>query len=211
MPTVQSIIDRVTFITKDPDHVRWTLDELVLWINNAISMIADTHPRAASEYRNLRLVEGARQNLRSIDPAVRWVRLMELVCNCDGAAPNGPTIRQVSRPALDFSRRNWRSARLESQVKEYTMDEREPFTFDVYPPVEAGTTVHALVSITPPPVEDEDSDFPLADGYDIPTVDYVLFRAFSKDAGDQTYMARATGHLQAYQLAMGIETKDASA
>lgn len=211
MATIQSIIDRVTFVTKDPDRVRFTLDEILLWLNNAQEQIASLHPRAASQYVTLTLAEGARQDLRTIAPTTRWIRLHELVCNVVGDKPVGTTIRQISRPSIDFAFRSWRGGSpTATAVKEYSMDEREPFTFDVNPPVAPGTKVYALAAVKPAPITSEAGDFALADGYDIPAVDYVLFRLFSKDANDQTYSARAAGHLQAFQLAMGVETKDAS-
>lgn len=222
MATIQSIIDRITFVTKDVGHVRWTLAEIAQWLNNAQDQIAQLHPRAASQYVTLTLAAGARQDLRTISPTTRWIRLHELVCNVSGSTPTGNTIRQVARPALDFSNRTWRAkAATATEVKEYALDEREPFTFDVYPPVAAGTKVYALAAVKPAAcmtlneagddLADADEVFPLADGYDIPAVDYVLFRLFSKDANDPTYTSRAGGHLQSFQLALGVETKDASA
>ena len=211
MATVLEIIDRVTFVTKDVDHERWSTEELIAWINDAIAQIASIHPRAASQYMILNLAAGSRQDLRTIAPSIRWVRLHELVCNANANTPNGTTIRQIPRPSLDFAKRTWRAGTLSAEVKEYAMDEREVFTFDVNPPVSAGTQVYALTSIRPDPVEDEDEQFPLPDAYYIPAVDYVLFRAFSKDANDQSYAARASGHLQAFQLSMGVETGDAGA
>ena len=225
MATVQSIIDRVTHVTKDYDRVRWTLAEIALWLNDAQDQIASLHPRAASQYVTLTLVKGSRQDLRVIDPSTRWIRLFELTCNMreeDGVdEPTGSTIRQVSRPALDFAFRRWRTKGATSlEVKEFSMDEREPFTFDVNPPVQAGVKVYALAAAKPAPcmvlngngtaLADPNEQFGLADGYDIPAADYVLFRCFNKDANDPTYSSRAATHLQAFQLAMGVETRDAS-
>lgn len=207
MATVQSIIDRCVFVTKDTSYARFTLEEMVAYVNDAITLMSSMAPRCASQYVLLTLAAGSRQSLRTIDPAKRWVRLLELVCN--GA--DGTTIRQVARPILDNAFRTWRGTDRAIEVEEFAMDEREVFSFDVFPPVVAGTTVLALAAVAPPPVEDEDSDFPLADGFDIPAVDYVLYRLFCKDANDQSYMARSTGHLQAFNLAMGVETKDAAA
>lgn len=210
MATVQDIIDRVTFVTKDLDANRWSLGEVVTWLKDAIDQIATIHPRVASQYVTVALREGSRQDLRMIDAGRRWIRLHEVTCNVDGAnAPAGYTIRQVARPSLFFSLRRWTKPPA-TEVREYAIDEREVNTFDVYPPVAAGTRVMVLASIKPAPIEDEDSEFPLPDGYDIAATDYVLYRLFSKDASDQTYAARATGHLQAFNLSMGLETKDAS-
>lgn len=210
MATIQSIIDRIKFITKDEDHVRFTVAEILMWLNNAQDQIASLHPRAASQYVTLTLTEGARQDLRAIAPDTRWIRLHELVCNVPDDKPTGATIRLISRPAIDFAFRTWRGASpTATVVKEYAMDERDPYTFDVNPPVAAGTKVYALAAIKPAPITSAAGDFALADGYDIPAVDYVLFRLFSKDANDQSYAARASGHMQAFQLSLGIETTDA--
>lgn len=81
MATIQSIIDRVTDVTKDYDHVRWTLPEIARWLNDAAGQIATIHPRAASRYVTLTLAAGARQDLREIDPPRKWIRLHELTCN----------------------------------------------------------------------------------------------------------------------------------
>lgn len=220
MATTQSIIDRVTHVTRDYDHVRWTLPEIAHWLNDAAGQIATLHPRASSRYVTLTLKEGARQDLRTISSNIAWIRLYELVCNItlNGQA-TGSTIRHVSRPALDFAFRTWRrrapSAR---EVKEFAMDERDPFTFDVNPPVAAGTQVLAFAAVRPPkcmilnaagtalatPAE----EFPLAEGYDIPAVDYVLARCFAKDANDASYANRAAMHMQLFQATFGAEVSD---
>lgn len=228
MATVQSVIDRVLHITKDYDYVRWTMAELAGWLNDAVGQIATLHPRAAAKYVPLTLQEGSRQDLRTIDPSVRWIRLFELVCNMQPTtpggttyAPTGPTARMVLRSVLDQAFRTWRAkAATATAIEEYALDERQPYVFDVMPPVAAGTRVYALAAVKPAPcaalnqtgtaLAVADEAFPLDDGYDIPAVDYVLFRAFSKDANDPTYAARAGNHLQAFQLAMGVEVKDAS-
>lgn len=222
MATIQSIIDRVTDVTKDRDHVRWTLPELARWLNTAQDTIASLTPRASAQYRVLPLAAGSRQDLRTIAPSVRWVRLYDLVCNTRSGQPTGATIRQVARPALDFSVRNWRGvAPTATAVKEFALDERDAFAFDVYPPVQAGTSVYAFAAVKPAPcmvltptgdaLADPNEEFPLPDGYDIPAVDYVLFRCFSKDVNDQSYASRATAHLQAFQLAVNAEANDAGA
>ena len=221
MATVQSIIDRVTHITKDYDHVRWTLAELSLWLNEAAGMIAEINPRASSQYVTLSLAAGSRQNLTLIDSSKRWIRLIELVCNVNDDAPTGKTIRLISRPALDTAFRSWRGrAPTAREVEEYAQDERERLTFDVVPPVLAGTKVYALAAVKPAAcmvlngdgtaLADQNEVFPLADGYDTPAVDFVLFRCFSKDANDPTDSARAGAHLQAFQLAVGVENQDAA-
>lgn len=219
--TVQSIIDRVTHVTKDYDRVRWTLAELALWLNDAQGVIAQVHPRAAAVYTTLTLKEGARQDLNLIDPDKHWVRLYDLVCNVVDGEPRGAAIRQVARYSLDNSTPSWRDRPPTGRVvHEFAIDEHNPYVFEVNPPVMDGVQVNALVAIKPEPVArlnldgdalaDPDEKFGLPHGYDIPAADYVLYRCFSKDANDPTYRDRAAMHLQSFQLSMGVETADAS-
>lgn len=222
--TIQSIIDRITDVTKDYGRVRWSLAELARWLNEAQDQIAELAPRAASTYKTLSLAAGSRQDLRTIDSSVRWLRMYDILCNTDPTtnAPTGATVRQVSRPILDAAFRTWRGTAPTSQaVEEFALDEREPYTFDVMPPIVAGVGVYALVAVKPAPVmvldgtgtalADPNEVFGLADGWDIPAVDYVLFRCFNKDANDASYEAQARDHLQLFQVALGVGSKDASA
>lgn len=220
MATVQSIINRVTYITGDYDRARWSLAELVTWLNEAAALIAEAPgSRASSQYLVLTLGEGSRQDLREIDNSKRWIRLLELVCNAPDGSPTGRTIRQIARPALDAVQPTWRGRPAVARtVEEYALDERNAFMFDVVPPVADGVQVYALAAVKPgefgalngqnTALADASEKFPLADGLDTPAVDYVLYRCFSKDANAPSYAARAAGHSQAFQAATGLEIRD---
>lgn len=219
MATIQSIIDRVTDVTKDYDRERWSLREIARWLNDAAGQIATIHPRVSARYVTLTLAEGARQDLRTIDPTTQWIRLYELTHNVTADDKPGRTIRQVSRPALDFAFRAWRTKMpTAAEVKEFSMDGREPFAFDVNPPVAAGTKVLALAAVRPPEcmildhagtaLANPAEEFPLAAGYDIVAVDYVLARLFGKDVNDPSYANRAAMHMQLFQAGLGVETTD---
>lgn len=219
--TIQSILNRVMHVTKDYDMVRWTLPELILWLNDAQGQIAQMHPRAAADQIILTLKEGSRQDLRLIDPTVQWVRLHELQFNITNNEPAGKAVRQIVSYSLDRGVPDWRGrAATAREVVEYALDERVPYLFDVNPPVREGVQVMAMVTVKPAPIGalttdgtallDPDERFGLAHGYDIAATDYILFRCFSKDANDPSYQNRANGHLQAFQLAMGVETADAA-
>jgi hypothetical protein len=218
----QEVIDAVTDVTKDYDRVRFLLPEISRWMNHGARQIATIDDRAASQYLTLTLGAGVRQDLRTIDATKSWVRLHEVVCNVavDGT-PNGDTIRKVVRSGLDSAFKRWRASASASTIKEYSQDEREPFTFDVFPPAVAGTKVLGLASVRPgafcvlnvggTALANANELVPLADGFEVPLIDYTLFRLFSKDANDPTYVARAAMHLQAFQMSMAIEAKDAKA
>ena len=221
MATIQSIINRVSFVTKDLSNVRWSLPELALWLNEAKDLIVAVSSRAAADYYVLTLKEGPQQDLRDAIPDKAWIMLFELVCNVDTAngvdTPTGSTIRRVDRAALDDSYRTWRSQPpTATEVREYTQDARHAYAFTVRPPVAAGTKVYALAAAQPPAcailnsagdaLADPNETFPLAPGFDGPAVDYVLYRAFSKDVNDPASAGRAQTHFQAFQSFVSAES-----
>lgn len=218
----QSIIDRVTYILRDDDHVRWTWPELSLWINDARNRVAELHPRVVADHRIITLQEGSRQDLRLIDPTTNWIRLYSLVCNVRDGKPTGPTIQVIDRNALDRAFSQWRGAPPTARdVQEFSLDDRDKYGFDVVPPVRAGVEVYAFVSAVPTApiavlnvnrdgLADSDEVTGLPPSYAIPMSDYVLYRCFTKDANDPTYASRAQTHLQAFTLEVQAEISDAS-
>lgn len=222
MATIQSIIDRVTDITGDSGRVRWTLAEISRWLNEAAQLLAEASPRVSAQYRTLTLAAGSRQDLRTIDPTTSWVRLLELTSNVTSTGALGATIRMVSRPSLDAATPSWRSGPATAlSVVEFALDEREPNTFDVNPPVRDGVRVLALAAVKPPAcmaltsdgtaLADPDEEFPMPPGLDTAAVDYVLYRCFLKNTNAPAYQARASAHLQAFQAVAGVEARDTAA
>lgn len=97
----------------------------------------------------------------------------------------------------------------------FMIDAREPRTFEVYPPAIAGRTVEAVFSMYP-----ADVPAPTAPGRAASTVtgstaledkftnallDYVLFRAWSKDAEFGGNQSLAQARYTSFAQAVGIE------
>ena len=203
--TNRSVFERVTHVTKDYDQIRFTELEFFLWLNDAIGQIATLAPRSVNTLYLLELAPGAWQDLSQIDPTLSWIKLQELVCNESNGLPVGPPTRLVPRPTADAVAPTWRTHIPSLTIKEYMLDARSPLLFEVYPPAAPGAKVFAMASVRPPAQDSLDDAFPLPDRYDIPAVDYVLSRFFMKDANDQSYQARSTGHLQLFMQGLGVE------
>lgn len=214
----QSVLDRIDFATGDTARKRFSLPRIAQFLNEAQSMIAEASPKSSAAYLPITLVAGTQQTLEN-DTSKSWIRLHEVVCNASaGGLPTGASVRLVSRPQLDQVARNWRAASAGATV-EYTMDERDPKAFMVYPPAVAGAKLFALASPRPGPVcvlngggtalADANELIGLGDGFDIPMVDWVLYRLFSKDALEPGYQVRAKDHFAAAQGALGVVLQDA--
>lgn len=216
----QSVIDRVDHVTSDPQRKRFRLADIATFINEAQSLIAEVAARASAKTLAFTMGAGAHQDLRT-DTATRWIRLHEVVCHADNSgAPTGPTLRRMDRGMLDRVDRAWRSASPVAQPVEYAQDETLPFEFDLYPPAVAGGKLFVVASVRPADIcalnpggtalANPSEVIGLNDGFDIPMVDWVLYRLFSRETSDQAYQVRAKDHFAAAQAALGVTLKDAS-
>jgi len=78
--------------------------------------------------------------------------------------------------------------------------------FFVFPPVNAGTKVEAVFSKYPVKVDDLDDDLELPETYFEATLNYVMYRAYSKDTEFTSNPQVAGAYLAAYNNLMGVKT-----
>lgn len=172
------LISRASKILQDEQHVRWEVPELLEWINDGARETILRRPAARAVTEVLTLVEGTKQDL----PA-NSVELLDVVRNmkADGTTP-GRVVRRVDRQLLDDQYPDWHTARKASAVRHYTFDERAPTVFYTYPPAVAGAKVEALFSQLPPVVAAEGDTLDMGAEYINAIVNYMVYRAFSKDS-----------------------------
>jgi hypothetical protein len=172
------LISRVGHILQDEDNVRWTVDELIEWINDAARETIVRRPAARAVTAILSLAAGTRQQLP--DAAVQ---LLDVVRNiaADGTTP-GRAVRRVDRQLLDDQNPDWHTQKQQGKIKHFTFDERVPKVFYVYPPAIAATKVEALHSELPPAIAASTDSLDMGAEYLNALVSYVCFRALSKDS-----------------------------
>lgn len=200
------LISRASTILQDEEHVRWTTDELLEWINDAACATIILRPAARAVTAVLSLAAGTRQQL----PGTA-VQLLDVVRNigADGVTP-GRSVRRVDRQLLDDQNPDWHAARPKNAVKHFTFDERAPKVFYVYPPAVAGTKVEALHSELPPTVTSDTDSLDMDAEYMNVLVSYICYRALSKDSefGNGTVAAL---HYQAFADAVGTNNQTTTA
>ncbi len=219
--TGADVLGNAATILQDDDHVRWPLAELAGWINDGLRAIVLAKPSASSQTVVLSLVAGTLQSLTSAD----HLQLLRVTRNITAEGPPrvaGRAIRLVDRELLDTSAANWHDAievPFKTEVRQYTYDEAVPREFYVYPGNDGNGKVEAAVSTMPAllaasgdpdAVASYNAAIGLAEPYVVPLLDYVLFRAFSKDdvAGNA---GQAATHYQAFATALGIKIQNARA
>jgi len=127
----------------------------------------------------------------------------------------------VNRAILDDQRPGWHAETGSINVQHWMFDPRQPKEFFVYPP--ATTSAELEVVYTAPVGEhtmleeqlDPGSADPtvilLDDLYAGPIVDWMLYRAYSKDAEYGENQARAAGHFQAFSATISAKNATDSA
>ena len=171
------IIRRVGAILQDEDHVRWTVPELLEWINDGARETIVRRPAARAVTADLTLAAGTKQAL----PA-SGVQLLDVVRNLGNGTKPGRVIRRIDRQLLDDQDPDWHTARPKAVIKHFMFDDRSPKTFYVWPPAIAGTHVEALYSELPPTITAEGDTLDMGAEYLNVLVSYGVYRALSKDS-----------------------------
>lgn len=202
--TAQTIIDRAQVILQDSTAVRWPEAELLNWLNDGQREIVALRTDAFSKIANVTCVAGTKQ----VIPTSDGLRLLDVLRNMGaGGSTPGTAIRKVPRQILDGQTPEWHAATPSTTIKHYVFDERAPKTFYVYPPASAGTQLEVLYSASPTDVATIGSVITLDDIYMTPLIDYILYRAYSKDTEYAGNANRAAAARQAFENTLGLKAQ----
>jgi hypothetical protein len=200
------IIDRARIVLNDADGVRWLDSEFFKWINDAQRVIALVRPDSVVLNTTLALVNGTKQTL----PA-EALRLLDVVRNITVSGAGGRAVRHVDRDVLDTQNPEWHGEAGVQTIKNYVYDNRNPQNFYVYPPALSTSKLEVIYSKNPTDVTSLLSNLAVADIYADPLLNYVLHRAYSKDAEFAQNGALAASYLGTFNSMLGIKTsKDAA-
>lgn len=196
----KEIIDKAARLLNDLDFVRWTLPELLGYLNDGQLEIATLVPNSHAVTVATPLAAGSKQAA----PA-DGIRIIEFIRNQDG-----PAIRQVERSTMDAYVPNWYASPSSATVVHAMYDpEKSPKVFYVYPPQPAINpgTIELIYEQIPAAIPNINpgTKITIADYYKNALVDYVLYRAFGKDSEYGNQATRSQGHYQAFANAIGTK------
>lgn len=212
MSTVKVIdlVNKAQTMLQDTTSTRWPQDELVGWLNDAYREIILARPDANSESATFSCKAGTRQRLTDEFPNA--LRLMDVVRNTASGSSMG-AVRLIDRTILDDQRRGWHAEDQAISIEHFIFDPKLPREFLVYPPSSDQAKIEVVFSSVPTD-HDPNVDYnasaetiKIVDSYANAILDYVLYRAYSKDAEYAANAQRAVNHYQAMQQALGIKTK----
>lgn len=196
--TAKTIIDKASVQLIDLANIRWTRSELLSWLNDGMRQIVLIQPSASSTTVSKQLVAGTRQTL----PTGGWL-LLQMYRNMgtNGTTP-GRAIRIVSRELLDNFNPNWHTATAAAEVRNYIYDIQDQTVFYVYPPNTGTQYVELNYSAQPTDLTSETDVIPIFDIFQSALVDYILYRACSKDAEYAPGLQLAQGYLSTFVAAV---------
>ena len=214
MSTVKviDVIRRVEDVLQD-SNIRWPRTELQNWMNESYLAITLARPDANAKSGSFTCAAGTRQVLT--DQFASGLRLLDVTRNL-ATTSSYKVIRLVARSVLDDQRPGWHAETGTVNIQHYTFDPRQPKEFFVYPPATTDAQVevvytdspgaHALTEEQLDPEGTNAEVIKLDDIYMSPVIDWILYRAYSKDAEYGANEQRAQASYAAFNAA--ISTKN---
>lgn len=206
--TTAAVVTRVSTLLQDTSNIRWPTAELVLWISDAQREVASYKPDAFVKTSVLMLLAGSKQSLPN-----DGVTLIDVVRNMGmtGTAP-GRVPRLVSREILDAQLPNWHSENPSAEVRHYVFDPANQKTFYVQPPQPSANRGSLEIVYSAAPTEVTlNGTLALDDTWVNAVTNYVLHRAYSKDAEYAANANLAAAYYQAFITQMtGRSVSEAS-
>lgn len=198
---VSDILSRANVILQDQD-LRWSKAEKIQWINDAHKAIILLRPDAGMRTADFTCVANTKQSLLDQNGLADLntytpVRLREVVRN-KPTSGTGRSIRHELKRVLDDQLPEWHAAASSTAVQFYTHDPAHPTSFYLYPAPAAGHKVEVTYSATPTATLAEGDYITLEDIWVPVILDYVLYRAYTKDAEYTANLERAAAHYKTF-------------
>lgn len=210
--TVSAVLDRAATIIQDQTNVRWPQTELLNYYNDARREIAIVRPDLYATTQVMPLEPGTKQTLpNGTVPAglPAGSRFLDAIRNVAANDAIGKAVRVVEREVLDAQKPDWHTEGETTEIKHFMFDERTPRVFFVYPPAASGHKLEIAYSQTPTDTVIGNINTDTLDQEDIyagAIVDYICYRAFSKDAEYAGNTARAGAHYTQFVQSLGAGT-----
>lgn len=209
MATAQTVIDEVRYVIHDENPTyRWSDAELLKYVNASIRQIIQLVPEANITSGTVNITNSlARQTLPS--GGVALIRVGRNA-STDGTTYEG-RITRVERDVLDSWDPDWEydttiKADAANFFVHWTHDEKEPKVYHLYPPNSGSTRYVELVySAFPTALTLVSDTYPLTDEYVNAAVQYVIYRALTKESRDTLPQAMRQELWENFLNALGLE------
>jgi len=206
--TAANLLLRIRDTLQDTTGIRWLDAELLRYMNDAQREIVNLRPDSAADHSNVQLATGTEQVIP--DVGLRLIKVVRNMSAAGGSATGKRVIRIVDREILDTQEPNWHDPTVTGDAahttvpKHYVFDEDDPRKYYVYPGVAGNAFVEIVYSRSPTDFANTSSAVSyLDDTYANAIIDYVLYRAYMKDAEFAANQQRSSTHFQLFATSIG--------
>ena len=205
--TGANLLLRIEDTLQDTTNVRWPEAELLRYINDAQREVVNLRPESSADHSNVQLVTGTEQTIP--DVALRLIKVVRNMSAAGGSATGKRVIRLVDRDILDSQEPNWHDPTVTGDAthgttpKHYVFDEDDPRRYYVYPGVAGNAYAEVVTARSPTDLANTSSTIYVDDIFANAIIDFVLYRAYLKDAEFAGNAQRATTHYQLFVGSLG--------
>lgn len=218
MAQAREIMERAAILLADVGGTRWPATELRLWLNDGLREILLAAPSAATRTIVIDMQIGTRQELPESAAA-----LLRVSCNVVNTIPGGllsrgMAVTPVSRDVMDRQIPGWQAANTlpySRNVRHTVDDPLDQRAFLVAPGNNGQGQIECLVSarieavdlpaVAPESIGSYVTEIYLDDIYLNALLDYVMYRALSKDVAVPSIAGRAQAHYSQFASAIGMK------
>jgi len=204
---VSELMDQARVLLIDTTATyRWAQAELLDYYNDAGSIIVSHKPQANATTSSTIMVSGVKQSLPTGGTAlIRINRNM----GTDGSTA-GKAVTIISQDVIDRTTPTWVTDTASATTDHYMYSTRNPGIFYIYPQSDGTGYLELIYGKAPATVAIGDiasTNVALSDDYLMIMLDYILFRAYSKDSDVPNAAARASAYKASFMEGIGMDTQ----
>jgi len=204
--TCQSVVDQAIEILQDSGNDHWSDAELFAWLKYGQKAIVRLKPTANPVLGDITLASGLWQDLNS-----GAIFLLDVIMNSgtDGSTPGAP-VTIVERKWIDRMLPDWTTETAAATIKHVIYDPKvNPKKFMVYPKSDGTTRIEVMEAHLPTDPAAIGNNITLDDEYVEALLEYILFRAFTRDADYVKNQERAMFHYMNFkEIVVGHDDKE---
>ena len=206
------IITRAQTIVQDTTGVRWPTAELLHWLNDGQREVANVKPSATAFNTVVNLQQGTLQQIGAGNLSLlRVIRNLKTPVTTPRIGTRA--VRMVSLDVMDAQNPRWHDPTAfpyTKEVKHCCFDAIDPTAFYVFPGNDGTGAMEVTMSRMPEDIAAASAPISLPDIYRNPLLDYVLFRAYQKDADQVANAERSANHYELFAASITAKVTNES-
>jgi len=188
----------------DSDYARIKLATWIRYCNSALRSLVLVRPDSSVKRTSVQLAAGTHQDIPS-----EGIRMISISRNMgtDGLTA-GRIITPIGTELMNLTNQTWHNDTAKTYIDHYMLDDENPRTFFVTPPVHAVTAVYVEMEYSWIPTTYTATTDPIVvnDVFANPMIAWMLYKAYTVDDEEVNFQKGQT-HLQEFLSLLQVELK----